>query len=304
MKFTVSAGLLYFAFSRISFSIVGERFAQLQVGWLALAAAIALFQVGLGGIRWLRIVLACGVPLSVPQALRVNMIATFFNQVLPSTVGGDAARILMLARAGAGWRKATNSVLIDRFIGVLVLALLVAGGQYWSFTLIPDPLPRLVLLLVGLGSIAGAVFFLLLGSWHWLQRWQVTRYLADLSILARKILFSRAVSPEILLLSLLIHFMTVATAWSLAHAVAARLGFLDAFLLVLPVVLIATIPVSIGGWGVREAALVLAFSYAGLPQGDGLVISVLLGVVMFAVGIVGGAVWLISPKAARLRSTR
>jgi hypothetical protein len=68
------------------------------------------------------------------------------------------------------------------------------------------------------------------------------------------------------------------------------------------VVLIATVPISIAGWGVRESALVLAFSYAGLPGADGLIIAVLLGLALAAVGIAGGAVWLADPSAMRVQA--
>ena len=74
---------------------------------------------------------------------------------------------------------------------------------------------------------------------------------------------------------------------------------MHALLLVLPVMLIVTIPISIAGWGVRESALVLAFFYAGLPESDGLLVSVLMGGAMFAVGVIGGLVWLASPGSLR-----
>jgi hypothetical protein len=57
--------------------------------------------------------------------------------------------------------------------------------------------------------------------------------------------------------------------------------------------LVATIPVSIAGWGTRETAMVIAFGYAGLPESDGLIVSVLLGIAMFAAGLVGGVVWIL-----------
>jgi hypothetical protein len=59
-----------------------------------------------------------------------------------------------------------------------------------------------------------------------------------------------------------------------------------------PVSLVATLPVSIAGWGVRENSFMFAFAYAGLAQSDGLVISILFGAVSFIVGIAGGVVWL------------
>ena len=250
-------------------------------------------QTAIGALRWQRIAGLCGGALPQGQALRFNMIAAFFNQVLPSTIGGDAARIILAARAGNGWRKATYSVLLDRFIGLLVLASVVTAGLYWSFGLISNPIGRLVLLAVGLGSLAAAAAFLALGSLPVLARWRLTRRLAELAKLARNILLSRTAAPMVLLLSLMIHLMTAAVAWSAARAVAAQLSYLDALLLVLPVMLIVTIPISIAGWGVRESALVLAFSYAGLPESDGLLVSVLMGGAMFAVGIIGGLVWLV-----------
>jgi hypothetical protein len=60
-----------------------------------------------------------------------------------------------------------------------------------------------------------------------------------------------------------------------------------------PVLLIATVPVSIAGWGIRESSLMVAFAYAGLAQSDGLAISILFGAASFIVGVVGGVVWIV-----------
>jgi len=73
-----------------------------------------------------------------------------------------------------------------------------------------------------------------------------------------------------------------------AHA---AVDFAQVVDLVLPVTLIATlVPLSLAGWGVRQAAMVLAFSYAG-PADDGLIVSVLYGIVNLAVDTIGGFVW-------------
>ena len=90
-------------------------------------------------------------------------IAGFFNQTLPSSVGGDAVRIWLLARDNGGWRSATYSVLIDRVIGVFVLAFLVIVCLPWSFAVISDAAGRIALLIVGFGSIGACLIFLALG---------------------------------------------------------------------------------------------------------------------------------------------
>lgn len=55
-------------------------------------------------------------------------------------------------------------------------------------------------------------------------------------------------------------------------------------------------PISIAGWGVREATMMVAFGYAGLAQTDGTVVSILFGAVSFIVGCAGGQVWIFSAE--------
>ena len=156
LKFAISAVLLYFAFSRVSWQTVLERLHRLDWFYVTLALAIGILQIGAVAIRWRRIAQACGAALSTSLSMRFNLIGAFFGQVLPSTVGGDATRIWLVARiAGSGWRAATYSVLLDRFFGVFALAFVVTAGLYWSFALIQDPVGRLVLLAIGLGSLVG-----------------------------------------------------------------------------------------------------------------------------------------------------
>jgi glycosyltransferase 2 family protein len=140
LKAAVSGVLLSFAFARVNFHLIGERLDRIDYMWLALAGLIFIAQTILGALRWQRIVLHNDTPdappFTIPRAFRYTFIAAFFNQTLPSTVGGDAVRIWLLRRDQGGWRAATYSVLIDRLTGVLVLALLVILCLPWSFALI------------------------------------------------------------------------------------------------------------------------------------------------------------------------
>jgi hypothetical protein len=90
--------------------------------------------------------------------------------------------------------------------------------------------------------------------------------------------------------------MTITAVWCAARAVAAPLEFGYALLLVPPVVLVSTIPISIAGWGVREGAMMAVFTYAGLLDADGLIVSVLYGLGLFAVGAAGGLLWILSAE--------
>ena len=114
------------------------------------------------------------------------------------------------------------------------------------------------------------------------------------SRLAWRLRRSARAGIQVAMLSSAIQVITVIVAWAAAMAAKVSVELSQVLLLIPPVTLIATIPVSIAGWGVRESAMVLAFSYAGLAESDGLIILVLLGVTTLAVGAIGGIVWITS----------
>jgi hypothetical protein len=296
LKAAVSALLLYLSLRSVHLESVGARLVSAKVTWLLAAAALMVAQTVLLAVRWREIADAGTARLSFRAALQITFIGSFFSQVLPSTVGGDAARVWLLARRGGGWAPATYSVLIDRVVGVTILAAIVIACLPWTLSLVHDPIARGVLLLIGFGAIAGAAVFLALGLLPagLAARVGLVRHLASASRMALTLCRCPRSLLVLVATSLLIQFLTVALVWCCAQSVDAPVGFAPVLFLLLPVLLIATVPISIAGWGVRESSMVMAFGYAGLAQSDGLVLSILFGLVSFAVGAIGGIVWIAS----------
>jgi glycosyltransferase 2 family protein len=300
LKILVSVALLSLALSKANFSELLSRIDIRSLGWIGLAIAVAFFQIFIGVLRWLIVSAECGAPLKARQAMRYNLIGAFFNQTLPSSIGGDAVRLWLVARAGAGWRAATYSIFVDRAIGLIALAVIIVASLPWSYPLIGNAYGRSALLLVDLAALAGGAGFLLLGvlPWPWLKRWWGTHHLHACAVIANRIIFSRRTGPRIAALSLLVHVLTVVIAWCVVRSIAAPAAFGQTFLLIPPVMLITMLPISIAGWGVREATMGLAFGYAGLMTNEGINISLLYGAVTFIVGAFGGLVWIFSAEKA------
>ena len=84
----------------------------------------------------------------------------------------------------------------------------------------------------------------------------------------------------------------------MVRSIAAPVLFGQVFQLIPPVMLITMMPISIAGWGVREATMGLAFGYAGLMSSEGVNVSLLYGAVGFIVGAFGGLVWIFSAEKA------
>ena len=297
-KIFVSGALLLFALRKISFGDLVSRLDARSTGWIALAILIALLQIVFSALRWRQITGECGAPLTTTQVLRFNLIGSFFNQTLPSSIGGDAVRMLLVRRTGTRWRAAGYSVFVDRAIGLIALAIIVVATLPWSYELVGDINGRYALLLIDFVALAGGTGFLVIGRlpWPWLStRWQ-TKDIFACSMIANRLIFNGRHGPRIAVLSLLIHLLTAAIAWCVVRSIEAPVTFFQVFELVPPVVLITMIPISIAGWGVREATMGLAFGYAGLTISEGVNVSVLFGSVSFLVGILGGLVWILSTE--------
>ena len=294
-KAAISALLLYLSLRRVDLSHVGQRLSDLDWFWIAIVLIVMAVQVGFNALRWRDIAAACGARLRAVTALGYSFIGQFFSQVLPSTIGGDAVRIWLLARGGAGWQTAIYSVFVDRAVGVAALAALVAICLPWTLQLVQDPIARLALIAIGLGALFAAFVFLCLGHARLtiMQRWWPTHHLAAASRLAWTLCTSTA-APCVAFVAIAVHLFTVLAAWAAARAAHASVDIVQILFVVLPVVLVATIPVSIAGWGVREGAMVMAFSYAGLAESDGLIVSIIYGAATLAIGAVGGIVWVAS----------
>lgn len=295
LKLGISGGLLYWAFRSVDLRAVAGHLARLDAFWVAAGLAALLLQIAIAGQRWSWIAARLGAALSAVRAARYTLVGTFFNQALPSTVGGDAMRVWLLGRADRQWKRAVYSVIVDRAAGVGFLAVIVAACLPWSLDLIAAHEGRAAVMLIGVGGVAGLAAGLALGFVPLagrLAEWRAARFLLEVAGAARRALLDRSRGVPIALLSIVIHALTVFAAWCLARAIALSPNALNMLILIPPVMLISMIPVSIGGWGIREGAMVVAFGYAGIEPSQAITVSVLLGGSTLAVGIVGGAVWI------------
>jgi uncharacterized membrane protein YbhN (UPF0104 family) len=88
IKILVSAALLYLALRKANFHDLASRINIASLGWIGLAIAVTFLQIFVGVLRWCEVSAECGAPLPTKQAMRFNLIGTFFNQTLPSSIGG------------------------------------------------------------------------------------------------------------------------------------------------------------------------------------------------------------------------
>jgi glycosyltransferase 2 family protein len=271
--------LLAIVASRLDWSRIASRLREGQPLDFLLAVAIVLLALVAGAWRWHALLRRAGVSLGVGRLARIYAVSTFSASFLPTTAGGDVTRALLVTRCRPDLRRVVVSIIVDRagglvgLIGIAWLALLVEPARVPSHT-------RAVLawttgvLAVGAVAVVGVA---LRDSGP--VRQLVPARLVVVGRDARDVLRDYASSPALLgwwfglsvLYQALIAFQLVV----LAHAIDVELSFSTAAIALTLVTLVTLVPISIGGFGLREGSYVVLLGSVSIAASDATLISVL-----------------------------
>jgi uncharacterized protein (TIRG00374 family) len=250
-------------------------------------------QLLLAGWRWALIGAAIGGPPRRGSIIRLTFVGQFFNQTLPSAIGGDAVRAWMAAREGLPTGKAVSGVVADRVVGLVVLLLISAATLPLFVARVPETLVRAGVFATVLGSLFVLALFCIFAKpvAVRLRDIRFARPFANLALDLRHVLIGSRQSPLIVGLAILVHLLVIASAYFLAVGLGLTITYIDCMVMFPLVVLLTMLPISIAGWGVREAAMVAAFAYVGVDAPGALALSVAFGLVQVAIGLPGGLLW-------------
>jgi uncharacterized membrane protein YbhN (UPF0104 family) len=296
VKLAVSVALIAYMATTFDLGDAAQRIAEADLSWIAAAAVLFFILFANNALRWEIVIRAIGSRLGFWAALRMIYIAAFFNQALPSTIGGDAARMVLSRRAGLSLANAVNSVMLERVVAVLGLILLVVATQPFLLERIGDNPAKYVFPLLAAAGVGGICFLMMLDRMpeRW-RKWSLVRGLAQLAADAKSLFLHPGYAGGAILLGVIGQLMISAMFYTLAQGLNLdRVDLLDCIVLIPPVILITTIPISIAGWGLREGAMVTMFAFVGVAQGDAFVLSILFGVVSLVLSLPAGLVWLAS----------
>ena len=288
LKVGVSIGILALIAARTDISRIGTLLASVEISTIVAAFLLALAQTVLVAYRWVLVMRAVGVSVGLWPALQAMLVSLLLNQCLPSFVGADAYRMYWLYRESNRLGPAVRSVLIDRILGMIALIVMFAAGIALLFQRLGDPAVKSGLLMLLLCSLGGAIAFftgdLLPSGW---QRLRALRELAKVSAPARALMLTARSGIIIGVMGILVHVFTAVVMFMFARNLGLPLTLLDCLLFMPPIMLLASVPISIAGWGVREGVMVGALSMIGIGTEPALALSVLLGFTMLANGLIG-----------------
>lgn len=310
LKFVLTCVLLWLATRGVDFSSSIALMQTVPLWTLGIIVAALFAQLMITSARFVVVLRLFDITYGFWESVRCNLIGSFFTQTFLSFLGGDMARVWLLTRLNAPLRVATGAVLLDRIWGLIVNILLALSGIIPLLQATDDLALRWGLMILTACGFSILVMFFLLGIFRdgiqniapfsqWRSMRHITELIIDLARLSHRAITSGRESAVIFLMSLVMHLITVAIVQILLIALGVNVGFIDCSIVVPTIILITMIPISIGGWGVRENAMVIGFGLFSIPGDKALAASILIGLLSLLYGLAGGVVWLADARGKK-----
>ena len=301
IKVIISLLLLWLLIANVNLGELWQIVKGASPTWMAAALGLYFVMCLLSAWRWLVLLRAQNVTLGLGTLTASFLVATFFNNFLPSNIGGDVVRIGDTARAAGSKTLAATVVLLDRAIGLLGLVLVAALGA----TLSADPAVEAIvggplglwlvlggaLLLLAPAIISPGSIAVLLRPLERLHReWIGVRIGRLTSALER--LRSRPVALVWCFAGgVLVQLTLVAFYAAVARGLSIPITLPQLAVLVPLSFIVQMVPVSVNGFGVREATFTAYFAYVGLPAESALALSLIGAALVMLFSLSGAATY-------------
>lgn len=292
VKLIITLLLLLVVCSRININYIANLLLDIDWKYIITAVFLTVLQTYILSWRWHRIVCFLGGTLEITSAIRLSFLGVFMNQVLPTSIGGDVFRVWGAHRHGVVSGIGFTSVVIDRVTGLLSLSLVVTIVGLFVWSDLNDQLLRFAILGSCLTILGLIVFCLIMDR----QRFEflnhhIVRLMTDLAGGMRKLIVNPFQFGEVLVVGAFAALTGFLAVFVLSKSIGFDVPFLISVVFVGIVTLVTALPISIGGWGVRETSMVALFGIVGVSNEKSLLLSVLYGVVMMLASLPGGFLW-------------
>ncbi len=313
LRLIISAALIaYLIIFRSEFKNFGEFLdivKTINIPLLLAAASMHVFGVWISVVRWNILLRTQKIKISQSYLASSFLIGSFFNNLLPTSIGGDIFRTVDISKkGGVSIGKSASVIVIERFSGVVsaatyaIIALLL-GFRTIGKTSYVIPVVVFFVLCILLGFIILNPQFLRLGKLvnriKFLSR--IREKLKEIYHTFQSFKKYKLALFETMLCSFALQFGIIVHYWLAARSLGVELSF-ESYLFIVPVVAtIAMLPISIGGTGIRENSLVFLMVALGATRSTSTVTSLLVFFMLIVLGLLGAAVYIIRPFVLRQR---
>lgn len=286
VRIVITIAILALIFRNIEFQSVKNIILTADIKLLLLAIGFQLLSTLLAGYRWGQVMKKLEFGKRSEFYMRSYFKGSFFNQGLPTSIGGDAVRVLDVAGNGHRKRDAFIGVFIDRVLGLTGLLILNLVANYFLPGLLPENLFLMINAIV-IAGLAGFICFIYIHKIKALYKGRLLNYILRVSEQLNIILHDAKSISFHLVIGVLIHLFSIINIYLIGQSVGLEYDLLTIAVIVPPVILLTLVPVSLAGWGIREGAMIGLFGLIGGVAANILSMSILYGIILIIASLPG-----------------
>ena len=297
IKAVVSIGLIAVLATRLDYGRVLSYWRVLNGFWILGALGILFLEMCLlAGLRLKFMLASVEAPRPLRTTAQIALGGFFFEQVTIGFVGGDAIRLWLLRRTGMPFGRAIQALLLDRACGFASLVLLSLLGVQALLPLVEESVRNVIIVTLGAFIAAGLLgIAVVLVLTKLLPPTKLSAYWQRFGVSEHPI--SPVTLAIVLMLAIATQLLNVLVFWMLGQSLGLPTALQQWFIVAPTVLLVSMMPISIGGWGVREGAMVVALHGFGISAEDALLPSVLFGLCAVLATVPGGILWVVNKDA-------
>ena len=298
-KILFSGCLIAYLLNRIGIQTIIHQIGSMKIGWLVGALILFSMSHSLGSYQWCMLLRADGIQISWRRTLSFYFVGLFFNNFLVSNLGGDVFRMMDVRRYSRSASAAVSTVFLDRLAGLFVLTGMAFLTMPWMLlqsqirTYLRIPLAFLTV---------GWVFVLLLlfnkrfvRPLAWLLKrfapGAITTKVREVYIKIHNVSRKKRLLIRVIGISCLVQSARILMHYLIGRSLGITISPLYFFLFIPIIAIMAGLPISLGGIGIREQTGVLLFGLVGMTASQAFSVEFTAYLVAVASSLPGGIIF-------------
>lgn len=281
-RFTISALKIIVSFALITYLLVKlgikdilHQFSSANIWWLVVGILAFTLSNVLGSFQWHILLKSRGIHLPFTRVISYYFVGLFFNNFLMGYVGGDAFRIYDISKASGDSTNAISTVFFDRFMGfVMLTSLALFAGLMWHGIF----QSKTVIFVIVIIFTCWVISFIFLFSQRiakklsWFVRLiftqRINSKIREIYLNINSFRESKRTMIFVIFISAVIQILRITVHYFAALSVGLDIHIKYFFVFIPVIALMASLPISIGGIGVRESSGIALFSQVNgfLPE--------------------------------------
>jgi len=298
--------LISIALISILLYIMGDKYGEIfrvlkgtRIPILCLSFIAFLCAITIASLRLMLIMMTQGIHLTFPSVISLTFIGFFFNNFLPTSIGGDVIKAYYISKMGLEKATAFTSVFIDRMLGLFSMIFITFFALLYANKIVIDKRVNYIIYAIAIGAVLILIF---ITNKNFAKKFSILFYfIRPIEDKVKKIYngihmykYHKALMGQSFLISVLSQLLLFLSFWILLFSIGTRVSIKDIFLR-MPIISIVSLLPSLNGLGLREGSTVIFFGPL-IGKENAFAVSILGLLILFIVSFIGGMIYVFSPQ--------